>query len=215
MNLLAFELSTRRGSVALFVDDVCSAEETWDEKKPRNEEALARLPQLLERGGVCFQDLDAYAAGRGPGIYSGMRIALTVAQGLALPDQKKVYAVSSGAALAHAVAREHPNVPVAVVGDARRQQLWVGLFEPAEVGLAQTLDWTLTSADHLSMLLPESAVMVTSEWERLEPAVSGHSGWIRSSCYPSARTVGELTLHRCRCGRESEPLTPLYMQPAV
>ncbi|MEI8206857.1 MAG: tRNA (adenosine(37)-N6)-threonylcarbamoyltransferase complex dimerization subunit type 1 TsaB, partial [Kiritimatiellales bacterium] len=125
--VLGIELSSRQGSVALLRDGALLAEKTWLGERVRHNILFQTLETLLNETGVSYSDISLYAVGRGPGSFSGMRMAFAVAQALALPNKTEVRAVSSGAALALAASREGAK-QIAVVGDARRGQLWYGLF---------------------------------------------------------------------------------------
>ncbi len=99
MNLLAFELSTEACSVALWVDgDVRERHEI----APRRHAELA-LPwaeALLAEAGIAKSQLDAIAVGRGPGAFTGVRLGVAMAQGIALALDRPAVPVSTLAALA-------------------------------------------------------------------------------------------------------------------
>lgn len=221
MKILALELSSRQRSIAWLDDERPPVEISWEQPSARNQprEALFdRVTDLLRESGGAMDQVDLFAVGRGPGAYSGMRAAIAAAQGLALPDSRSVYAVSSGAALAFDVASETDG-PVAVIGDARRDTLWVGVFERAAEEIKQTQDWQLASADDIAGLVPEEAVIVSPDWERLKEKIASFplrtGRWMEGDRYPSATAVGRLAGIRRAKNRPSEPLTPLYLHPAV
>ena len=142
MKILAFELSTRRAGVALMRNGALLDKESWEEPQARHQRLFDALPALMKRSGIHIRDIDVFAVGRGPGAFSGIRVAITAAQTLALPAGKIVYTASSGEALARAVLADPAVSRVAVVGDARRGTLWYGLFDND----AQVIPWSLTSA---------------------------------------------------------------------
>lgn len=210
MKILAFELSTRRASVALLEEDRLLAEHSWEEPQA-HQKLFEVLPEILKSAGVRVGEIDVFAAGRGPGAFSGIRVALTAAQSLALPSGKKVFAVSSGEALARAILRETQAPEVAVVGDARRDTLWYGAFDCNR----QTVPWTLTTLNELSRSLPNGAVRVSPDWDRLASKLGDTQHWIRGNRYPSARDVADIVMLRMKGGMPSEPMEPLYMHPPV
>jgi tRNA threonylcarbamoyladenosine biosynthesis protein TsaB len=99
MKLLAIETSTEACSVALYVDgDVRELHEL----APRRHTQLV-LPwseQLLADAGLRKSQLDAIAVGRGPGAFTGVRLAIAIVQGLALALDRPVLPVSTLATLA-------------------------------------------------------------------------------------------------------------------
>ena len=219
MNTLAIECSSAQGSMALFIDGQLAGERTWLSGRGRSEQALEVLPDMMSAASLTLDQLDLYAVGRGPGNYSGMRVALTIAQALALPGHTPVHAVSSGDALAYEAAMGQAEVPVAVVGDARRQRYWYAIFDPGADAPVRRGDWALAPSEALADLLTGETVVVSPEWERLEPNLEslGLQGlnWVRENRYPSACAVGTLVLKRLEQGGAPEPVSPLYMHKAV
>jgi tRNA threonylcarbamoyl adenosine modification protein YeaZ len=213
MITLGIELSSRQGSVALLKDGVLLAEKKWLGERVRHNILFQTLETLLKEADVSYSDISLYAVGRGPGSFSGMRMSFAVAQALALPDKTEVRAVSSGAALAQAAAREGVK-QIAVVGDARRGQLWYGLFSVAApdgrgpgssppATVEQIEDWKLIPYEEV--VVPAGTLVVSPEAERLTQYFPS----IGNSRFPQASDVVRLAL------TQSEPREPLYMHPPV
>jgi tRNA threonylcarbamoyladenosine biosynthesis protein TsaB len=174
----------------------------------------------MAAAGWTFDRLDLLAAGRGPGNYSGLRSALTVVQALALPADQPVFAVSSGKILATALAREFPDVSrFAIAGDARRRHLWLGLFERDASVLSMITDWQLLAPGDFAARVPADTLIASPEFERLKeggllaPDVFETFQWIPENRFPDAGTLAALAC--ARQGRDSEPVTPVYMHPPV
>jgi tRNA threonylcarbamoyladenosine biosynthesis protein TsaB len=125
MKLLAFETSTEACSVALWRDgDVVERFEI----APRRHAELA-LPwaeALLADAGVSRTQLDAIAVGRGPGAFTGVRLGVAIAQGIALALDRPVLPVSTLLALA-ARAPASPERVLAAI-DARMGEIYLGAF---------------------------------------------------------------------------------------
>ncbi len=219
MKIVAIELSSAVGDVALLESDRIVARREIPFLHGRVYGLFGVLEEVREESAWTWGDVDVFAAGRGPGRYSGMRVALTAARGLALPGGTSVFAVSSGAALAAATMAERSDVDqVAVVGDARRGQAWFGVYERATQGVEPVGDWRMAAYADLSSALPPGAVRVTSEWSRLAAHVvneSSRGDWVEQDRYPSAEWVGRLAHVARRAGWASEPLAPIYLHPAV
>ena len=77
---LAVELSSVAGSIALLRDGKPADERSWLEKSARAQHIFHELPGLLAAGGVAAADLGGFLVGRGPGSYSGLRVAITAAR---------------------------------------------------------------------------------------------------------------------------------------
>ena len=99
MKLLALETATEACSVAVLVDG--EVHERFEIAPRRHAElALPWAGQLLAEVGVAKSQLDAIAVGRGPGAFTGVRLAIAIAQGIALALDRPLLAVSTLAALA-------------------------------------------------------------------------------------------------------------------
>lgn len=217
MNLLAFELSSALGSVSLFIDKKLAYESSWDCSGKRNQDLLKHVMALLDYFQVSMDDIDAFAVGRGPGNYSGMRVALTTALALALPGRKRVVAVSSGMALAREVAERSRESVVTILGDARRRALWAGTFWAREgEGIRQDGEYVLIPYQHAPRYGFAKGPIVSSERSRVLPHLGDLSKLVISNnWYPSSRQVGLLALEIIHGKGQSEPLTPIYMHPPV
>jgi tRNA threonylcarbamoyladenosine biosynthesis protein TsaB len=194
MKVLALEFSTAAASLALLADGAVVAAAAVDAGHRRSQGLFDAVAALLKRAGWTFGDVGAFAVGRGPGAYTGLRVSLTAANGWALPENKPVWTVSSGAALAAEIFAERPEIAQVVVsGDARRGMIWAGLFERGQgVGVRQAGDWRL---------LPASAR--GPEW--------AEAHWAEPGRAPKAEWVGRLFF----AGGASEELQPVYLHPAV
>ena len=84
MKLLALDTATELCSAALWLDGAVRSRES-SRTHSHSELILPMIEQLLEEAGVGLAQLDAIAFGRGPGGFTGVRLAAGVAQGLALP----------------------------------------------------------------------------------------------------------------------------------
>ncbi len=220
MIALALELSSAQGSIALLRDAAVLGEEAWNEKDFRGQHLFGLLSPLLEKASLKPEDIELFVAGRGPGSYSGTRIAVTAAQALALPGGRRVYTVSSGEALAAELAVTRNAARMAIIGDARRDTLWFGLFEQAGKGVKAVQPWRVLEIDHLPSNLEPGILLASPDRARLLPALQAltipHSvRWVEEDACPRAAWVGKIALEKIARGEESEPVTPIYMHPAV
>ncbi|MFH0909685.1 MAG: tRNA (adenosine(37)-N6)-threonylcarbamoyltransferase complex dimerization subunit type 1 TsaB [bacterium] len=215
MKLLAFEMSTRHASIALLGGDAPPVEETWEESRAHYETLFQAVTRLLDRAGASLKDIDVFAVGRGPGSFSGVRVALTAARAFALPFGRTVYPVSSGEALAFDILKQHSGATVAVVGDARRGMLWLGSFRRGDGVPACVTPWTLVPVNRLAGRLAGIDFAVSSEWDRLRPIAGDYTDCDHGSAFPTARAVGELVAAKLSRNLPADPPEPLYLHPAV
>jgi tRNA threonylcarbamoyladenosine biosynthesis protein TsaB len=132
MNLLAFETSTEACSVALWLDG--EVRERYELAPRRHAElSLPWAEQLLDEAGLKRSQLDAIAIGRGPGAFTGVRLAIALAQGIALALDKPIVPVSTLAVLALRaramdVAQTQTQRVFAAI-DARMGEVYTAAFE--------------------------------------------------------------------------------------
>jgi tRNA threonylcarbamoyladenosine biosynthesis protein TsaB len=123
MKLLAFETATEACSVALWIDG--DVRERFELAPRRHAElSLPWAEQLLAEAGIAKTQLDAIAVGRGPGAFTGVRLAIALAQGIALALDKPVLPVSTLAALAMQARGER----IVAAIDARMGEIYLGAF---------------------------------------------------------------------------------------
>jgi tRNA threonylcarbamoyladenosine biosynthesis protein TsaB len=141
VNLLAIETSTEACSVAL----LCRGEiQARHERAPRRHAELV-LPwadALLASAGLARSQLDAIAVGRGPGAFTGVRLAIALAQGMALALDRPVLPISTLAALAMQAKGDEtaPEAPILAAIDARMGEVYLGIFRRDAAGLVVALD---------------------------------------------------------------------------
>lgn len=133
MKLLAFETATEACSVALLVDG--QVLERYEIAPRRHAElALPWADALLSEAGVARSQLDAIAVGRGPGAFTGVRLGISVAQGIALALDRPVVPVSTLAVLASgAEAGEGARILAAI--DARMGEVYLDAFRRVGEGV--------------------------------------------------------------------------------
>jgi tRNA threonylcarbamoyl adenosine modification protein YeaZ len=202
MKIFAIELSSRFGSVALVENGHVVLEKSWEENFKNRQQLFDAMAGL----NIDWDEVDLFAVGRGPGAFSGMRIGFTVVNALAAPLKKPVYALNSGAALAAQVGAGK----TVVVGDARRNKVWAGIFSGSELDT----EFTLMERDELKGFVPADALVVSPDYDRLEELLEGMNVQ-KETLFPSAGKIGELVSARVEQGIESEEFEPLYMHPPV
>ena len=135
--LLALDTATEACSVALLHDGkVLSHYEVIP--RLHAQRLLPMIQSLLSEAGVALAAVDALAFGRGPGAFTGVRIAVGVVQGLAFALDRPVLPVSTLATIAQRAWREHGVDQVAAAIDARMDEVYWGCYrvEQGEMQLA-------------------------------------------------------------------------------
>ena len=125
--LLALDTATEACSVALLHDGkVLSHYEVIP--RLHAQRLLPMIKSLMAEAGIAMSALDAIAFGRGPGAFTGVRIAIGVVQGLAFALERPVLPVSNLAVLAQRAYREHGVSQVASAIDARMDEVYWGCY---------------------------------------------------------------------------------------
>ena len=144
--LLLIETSSRLCSVAVAEGGCIVAErEELSIQGYRHAEALhPMIGEVLASAGLKVRDLTGIAAGQGPGSYTGLRIGLSAAKGLALPWGIPCYGVSSLEMLAEAVKeklkqllKEDQALCIWTAMDARRMEVYEAFFDASGLRISQ------------------------------------------------------------------------------
>jgi len=128
MKILALDTATEACSVVLGIGER-SIGRYLELERGHAEKLLPMVEELLAEGGISLSELDAIAFGRGPGGFTGVRLAASVAQGLAFGANLGVVPVSDLAAVAQRVVGLHPGARrILVVNDARMREVYWARF---------------------------------------------------------------------------------------
>ena len=128
--LLAFDTSAASCAAALlFSDRIILRDEPM--AKGQAERLLPMLEEVLAEGGLVWRDLKAIAVGTGPGNFTGVRISVAAARGLALGLGIPAVGVTRLEAVAYGLPR-----PIRVIEDARRSEVYVQDFTDSGAGEA-------------------------------------------------------------------------------
>jgi len=196
--ILAIDTTSEFGSIAL-TDGARTVEEMLLHSPDGFGHILYQhLEQLLARRGVTVQQMDCFAAASGPGSFTGVRVGLTAAKGLAEATGKKVVAVSNLRALAF-----FGSAPLrATVLDARRGEVYGAVYN-----------------ERLEAVVPES-VMKFPEWLKTLPADGfefvatdfspfhahvGHSLPVVTAPRALAAAIGQIAWAEYQAGRAQDP----------
>lgn len=221
MKILAVDTTQEVCSVAISVDGEVSYRE---ELAPRTHTQLL-LPQiqsLLDESELTLPELDALAYGRGPGSFTGLRIASGVVQGLALGSGLPVIPVSSLAAMAQGIYRQQPSAnSICCAFDARINEVYWGCYQ-LDNGIMRSVNQEQVSSPE-SVILPDEA----NDWWAVG------SGWLAypvmhqnlSACIidsivdavPLARDILPISIQDYEQGLTvgAEDVTPVYLRHKV
>ena len=159
MRILALETSAKAVSAAVTEDGKVLCSGYQDTGLTHSRTLMPIVEGILRNTGLTVQDCDAIAVAAGPGSFTGIRIGVSAAKGLAFAADKPAVGVSTLAAMARNVAFCDGLVVCAM--DARRQQVYNAVFEAKDGSLTRlTPDRAISLAD-LAEELPNESRPVT------------------------------------------------------
>jgi tRNA threonylcarbamoyladenosine biosynthesis protein TsaB len=227
LRILALDTATESCSAALLIDGKLSSKELEFERG-HAEHILPMIDTLLLEAGLRLSEVDVLAFGRGPGGFTGVRLAASIAQGLAFGAGLPVVPVSNLAALAQrALDLAFAPERVLVCSDARMQEVYWACYERSDNGLARII-----GEEHVS---PPTSVTLPAAWADLPArSVAGIGrGFLaypalvaqmaprvdvaRNDLLPRAPEIARLAAQDVAAGRVLQPeeAIPVYLRDDV
>ncbi len=217
MNILGFDTSTEACAVGVITDVECVSR---FELTPRRhtECVLPWSEELLAQAEIDKTQLHAIAVGVGPGAFTGVRLAVSLAQGMALGLSLPMIGVSTLACIAQSCAH---NGPIAVLMDARMDECYVGFYQKQQ-GIVEAL-----APEQL--LVPESiSLPFAGDWiavgsglssyaERLPADLLSQFTQTDSTALPQADALLQIAVRDFKAGLalEAEQIQPTYLRDKV
>ena len=128
LKILAVDTATEACSAALLVGGKLFSR--WEEApRDHTQKILPMVQSVLDEAGLSLDELDAIAFGRGPGSFTGVRIGISVAQGLAFGAGVPLIGISTLAAMAQGAHRLEGATRVLTAIDARMNEVYFGHYE--------------------------------------------------------------------------------------
>ena len=210
MKLLAIETATEACSVALWLDG--EVIERFELAPRRHAElTLPWADELLARAGVARSQLDAVAIGRGPGAFTGVRLAVAIGQGVALALDRPIVPVSTLAALA----MQAPGPRVLAAIDARMGEVYAATFALEDGDARATSSERVLPPDQVPM--PEG-----TDWHGVGTGFGAADGLLARTLAPSLASVqasalpraGDVARLAARAFARGEAIAPERAEPA-
>lgn len=230
--LLAIETAGSRCSAAVFEGEAVLAAASVPLRHGHAEALLPMIDRVMMTAGVRPAQLAVVAAATGPGGFTGIRVGLAAAQGIALATGARLVGVTSFAAVAAAAAVEggDSEAVLLVALDSRRAELYVQLFGQL-FAPAATMGAAARSLAEPQALLPEMLADYVAAAGRDEPgrrlriagdaavvAAAVLSGWphglsLVADSAPDAQGVARAALRVMAADPVPAPLRPFYLRP--
>ncbi|MEQ8193282.1 MAG: tRNA (adenosine(37)-N6)-threonylcarbamoyltransferase complex dimerization subunit type 1 TsaB [Rhodospirillales bacterium] len=213
--LLAFDTATRGCSAALWRAGGIEASRAAAMERGQSEALLPMIEAVMNEAGAGYDDLDAIAVTIGPGAFTGLRIGLAAARGMALAAACPVIGVGTLEAVARGVPEsERSDRRILVVLDAKRADHYAQTFAP---DLSPLNEPRALPAAAIAALVKDTPVVLAGDGAALiESALDGAGvDYIVSTApgIPDAAAVAALAAARWSAGARPESLPrPLYLR---
>lgn len=218
MKILAIDASTEAASVALLDSETPTEGREIFEIAPRAHACLLlpAVQSLLDEAGLQLPDLAGIAFARGPGAFTGLRIAAGFVQGLAAGAGLSVVGISTLAAVAANAFEKAPWAQRAqVVQDARMGEIYTALFERATMPVPLCEERVMAPSD-LTVNNAADTVHAGNGWTLVTAGQGPGSNPVVADL-PHALCVAQLALPLFMAGEGGPPETavPVYVRDDV
>jgi tRNA threonylcarbamoyladenosine biosynthesis protein TsaB len=228
--LLALDTATRTSGIALFDGRALIAELNWHSSDGQTSELMPRLVQLMAWHGLQPPDLACIAVSLGPGSFTGLRVALSAAKGMALAHQLPLVGVPTldATAFPHVGRAE----PVCAIVEAGRSRVYWATYRPGPataieqatpVGLGPWQGWhtpaMLSTVEEMATAVHETTVFAGELVPEARLQLGARLGALAVLAPPTAATrragyLAELGWRRWQEGQVADPasLSPIYLR---
>ena len=221
MRILGFDTATSACSAAVWEDGRIAARRFEPMSRGQSERLMPMVREVLSEAGADFPDLDLLAVTTGPGAFTGLRIGLAAARGMALAGDLACFGVTTLYAVAAGVSEtERQKANMLVVLDSKRAEVY-----------AQAFRSDLRPLSEAQALMPADLAALTANGEgdanRVLVAGDGAGQVIQAlkdkgieavlstaPGVPDAATVAAIAAERWSSDQPAEPLRPLYLRPS-
>jgi tRNA threonylcarbamoyl adenosine modification protein YeaZ len=209
MKVLGIETSTDQGSVALVEDEKILGELLWNLPRSHSQKLIPSIEALLRIVGIDLKEIEAICVGLGPGSFTGLRVGLSVAKGLAFTLGAKIVGIPSFDALAWDF-KESDSL--CILSDAKRGLLFFGFYQKGKrIGDLKAL----RPEEVLSFLKDKKKVTLMGDGAFLYRSMFEKEDLLiyPTPVYPKASSLALLGLRKILLYGEDElsSLSPLYL----
>lgn len=223
MYILAADTATQSCSVAITSGERLIAEMNLQRRQTHSRHLLEMIHRIIVFSGLRLSDIDGFAINRGPGSFTGIRIGVSCIKGLAYALDKPVAGISSLETLAtQAMASISASVPgqqICPVLDARKQEVYIGLFKYNGNRLIQKQKEGVCRPEQIGSFVKGPCFFIgegSLVYKELIRKLLGNTSTFALSFqnYINARTLAYLALQRFRDNKTDNlaTLTPSYIR---
>jgi tRNA threonylcarbamoyladenosine biosynthesis protein TsaB len=220
LKTLAIDTATRYSSVALVNGDKVAGENLLYGQKNHSEKLLSLVDELFKNTRVAPGSIDLIAVSSGPGSFTGLRVGISTAQGLAFSLGKDLTGVSTLEVLASQVCCMYQGFICPMI-DARKQQVYTCLYKCAEKGkLEKVIGETVVGPEKWLLDLPAPVLFLgdgVCSYRKIIKTTMKKNCTILPFYFgiPRASTLAHIAMKRYLKNRrnELEQIAPMYIRP--
>ena len=220
MKILAVETSTDACSAALLIDEQVKQAFAIAPRK-HTQLILNQIDSVLAEADIKINDIDAIAFARGPGAFTGLRIAAGLTQGIALACDIPAIAVSTLAAMAQQSFQRFQTEKMYVALDARMNQVYWGEYYINKGFAELQAEELVISPKDLAKRNEADSVGIGSGWQAYQAAlqerVQAKTTPDLQAIHPAAKQVAQLAAEQYKQGNllSAEQVQPVYLRNKV
>lgn len=218
--ILALETATMCGSVAIVAEGRCVAEFSLQTGETHSRRLLASVDWLMREAAVEWPDFDAVAVSLGPGSFTGLRIGLATAKGLAMAADTKIIGIGTLDGMAAQCAEA--DILICPVLDARKKEVYCGFYRCDKHGMPRLQgECQVISPEQLCEKINEPVVFMGDGVEVYGPLFRERlAGLLREVppgiYFPRAASIGLLASDKWQENDFADPtiVEPIYIRPS-
>lgn len=222
MQVLAIESATNVAALAIVEENAVIAEAILNTGKTHSQRLMPMLARLLKEAELELDDLDGIVVSGGPGSFTGLRIGMATAKGLAYASEKPLITVSTLDSLAYNL-KGYPHL-ICPILNARRNEVYSAVYRDAGEDLEMVMAYSALSPEELvRQLLPMEepviflgdGVPVFGEFLQEKLGSRAQLATIFASL-PKAAVLGWLGIKKLKGGQVADLVTakPFYIRPS-
>ncbi|OGQ34534.1 MAG: tRNA (adenosine(37)-N6)-threonylcarbamoyltransferase complex dimerization subunit type 1 TsaB [Deltaproteobacteria bacterium RIFCSPHIGHO2_12_FULL_43_9] len=214
--ILAIETATPHGSVALLYNNKLICELFTDNTQTHAATLLPTIEQLCSITQTDIQSVDGIAVSIGPGAFTGLRVGISTAQGLAQTLKLPIFPIPTLEAFAHSITQT--KTPIFITLDARKDEIYGALFRWTDKELVRLIPESALTPEGWSGLLSQTIqkpfTVIGSGYKKYEEFFRETfreriTGISNHNAIPRALNVGLLASGR---GKRPEEIKPIYLR---
>ena len=214
--IVAIDASTTGCSIALFSDGKVLASVASRKDRSSAENLTLMIGEVLRLGGISYQDLKAVAVAKGPGSYTGLRIAVSTAKGLAYGLNLPLISFGTLPALCYQVPYWSNVDLLCPMIDARRMEVFCGFYNAKTKEEAFPVEAVLVDETSFSEILNSNKVLFLGEGSAKCREVIKHPNavFLDSEIYPSSDFACKMVTEKFERGEFEDLVTfePFYLK---